>query len=335
MKFFPSDFRLLRFRSDDLPAHQRLAGWSEVLSRMLLKVDIESLSPQPFHVDASLRALPGIRFGMGVFGPSMSRRTREMAAADSDDFYLIINTEGPLSILQPNTDIALGEGDACFMSCAQEAGILRPAIGRLIFARFERAPLVAHVPDIEDFAGHIVRSGNEALQLLMTYLRDLDDRQKLLTAELRGMVIAHIYDLLALVLNSSRGGVNVARSGAVVAQLHAVKKYVAENLARPDLSIAQASAANLLSSRHVQRLFRAEQTTFSEFLLLKRLQTVHAVLTDPKQRQRGVGDIALASGFGDVSSFNRAFRRHYGISPSAVRRSAAAATPPFSRETRR
>jgi len=47
---------------------------------------------------------------------------------------------------------------------------------------------------------------------------------------------------------------------------------------------------------------------------------VHAALTDSRQAQRSISEIALASGFGDVSYFNRAFRNHYGASPTAIRR---------------
>ena len=53
--------------------------------------------------------------------------------------------------------------------------------------------------------------------------------------------------------------------------------------------------------------------------LLMRLQSVHAVLTEPREAHRSISDIALDNGFGDVSYFNRAFRRLYGATPSDVR----------------
>jgi AraC-like DNA-binding protein len=40
---------------------------------------------------------------------------------------------------------------------------------------------------------------------------------------------------------------------------------------------------------------------------------------DPRARHRAIGDIALDCGFGDISYFNRAFRRRYGASPSEIR----------------
>jgi len=64
----------------------------------------------------------------------------------------------------------------------------------------------------------------------------------------------------------------------------------------------------------------SENTVFSEYLLLKRLHAIRETLTDARQVQRGISDIALANGFGDVSSINRAFRNHYGAPPTAIRR---------------
>ena len=50
----------------------------------------------------------------------------------------------------------------------------------------------------------------------------------------------------------------------------------------------------------------------------ERLKRVHGDLTDPLIR-RSISDIVYDAGFGDVSHFNRAFRRRYGASPSEVR----------------
>src|SRR5580698_4750257 len=92
------DYRLLHFWSDDIPADRRVGAWQEFLSRKLLKVEVTALSEEPLKVDASLRALSGLRFGISISGPSMSQRTREIVAADANDFYLMINLEGKLTV---------------------------------------------------------------------------------------------------------------------------------------------------------------------------------------------------------------------------------------------
>ena len=67
-------------------------------------------------------------------------------------------------------------------------------------------------------------------------------------------------------------------------------------------------------------LFDGEGTTFSQFVLVERLAHAHRLLIDPSYAHQSIGAIAYASGFGDLSHFNHAFRRRYMTTPSEVRR---------------
>jgi AraC-like DNA-binding protein len=60
----------------------------------------------------------------------------------------------------------------------------------------------------------------------------------------------------------------------------------------------------------------------SQFVLGERLARVHRTLADARYADRAISDIALAVGFGDVSTFNREFRRRFGMTPSDVRAAA-------------
>jgi AraC-like DNA-binding protein len=75
-----------------------------------------------------------------------------------------------------------------------------------------------------------------------------------------------------------------------------------------------------LSPYHFLRTFR--QTTGltpHKYVLRARLRSAAVRLASGAER---VLDIALESGFGDVSNFNRAFRAEFGVSPRAWRLSA-------------
>ncbi len=66
-------------------------------------------------------------------------------------------------------------------------------------------------------------------------------------------------------------------------------------------------------------LFESENTNFSSFVLSQRLALAHRYLRDPRLRARKIIDIALESGFGDLSYFNRTFKRRFNASPSEIR----------------
>jgi AraC-like DNA-binding protein len=56
----------------------------------------------------------------------------------------------------------------------------------------------------------------------------------------------------------------------------------------------------------------------------QRLARANRLLCDPQLADRTLTAIAFESGFGDLSYFNRAFRRRYGGSPADIRASVPA-----------
>jgi len=54
-------------------------------------------------------------------------------------------------------------------------------------------------------------------------------------------------------------------------------------------------------------------------VLNRRLRRAHDMLGDPRFAAMPIGTIAYAVGFGDVSYFNRCFRRSFGCAPGDLR----------------
>jgi AraC-like DNA-binding protein len=107
--------------------------------------------------------------------------------------------------------------------------------------------------------------------------------------------------------------------GVRAARLRAIKADVLKALGDHDLTVTAIATRHGVTPRYVQMLFEGEGTTFSRFLLYQRLGHAHRMLCDPRFAERTVSTIAFEAGFGDLSHFNRVFRRRYGESPSDVR----------------
>jgi AraC-like DNA-binding protein len=134
-----------------------------------------------------------------------------------------------------------------------------------------------------------------------------------------GSCVTHVYDLVALALGATRDATEGAKLGGVrAARLRRIKSDIADNLSN-GLSIAEVAARHRLPVRYLQRLFEAEGTTFTEFLLDQRLARVHRMLIDPRFADHAISMIAIDAGFHHLSYFNRAFRTRFGASPSDVR----------------
>jgi AraC-like DNA-binding protein len=101
------------------------------------------------------------------------------------------------------------------------------------------------------------------------------------------------------------------------ARLVEAKQHIASRLADPNLSPAGVAAALGISVRALHLLFESSSTSFSRYVLDRRLRACHAALVgDP---HRAVTDIAFGWGFGSLSGFYRAFHSAFGVPPSDVR----------------
>lgn len=91
----------------------------------------------------------------------------------------------------------------------------------------------------------------------------------------------------------------------------------------PQLSLKALARRAGLSARVVSRLINDyEGMHFFDFVNQYRTQSAANLLTDPAWADRSVLEIAYEAGFNSKSSFNAAFRKHQGMTPSSFRRTA-------------
>jgi AraC-like DNA-binding protein len=108
-------------------------------------------------------------------------------------------------------------------------------------------------------------------------------------------------------------------SGIRAVRLHAIKSDILENLRQLSFSIHGVASRHGITVNYVRQLFAAEGITFTEFVLQKRLAAADLMLRDPRYADRNISAIAFEAGFGDVSYFNRIFRRRFGVKPADAR----------------
>ncbi len=106
------------------------------------------------------------------------------------------------------------------------------------------------------------------------------------------------------------------------ARLAAIKQDILSNIFDPRLSVAAVAERQGLTPRYIHMLFEDEGVSFTEYVVNLRLANARRLLSDPRFLQQSISTIALRVGFGDLSYFNRTFRRRYGTTPSDVRQQA-------------
>jgi AraC-like DNA-binding protein len=319
-----SDFAPLRFSTNALPVRDRVPFWREVFARQILRVEIEPLSDAPFEADATLRALPGLRT-LSYIGAAARYRRTPLTVSDGDDaLTVLMNVAGAMTAAQRAREASLGPGDAALLLHTETAAMTHSQIHyspihyqALIVPR---AALASLVGDVEDAAMRVIPHHNEALRLLAGYWKTVGKDLVLAMPELRHLVVTHVHDLVAMSIGATLDGAAIAADrGVRAARLAVIKADIIERLGRRDLTLVAVAARQHVTPRYVQKLFEREGVTFSEFVLDQRLTGAYRMLADGRHGQWTVSAVAFASGFGDLSYFNRVFRRRYGATPSDVR----------------
>jgi AraC-like DNA-binding protein len=310
----------VRFALPDWPERQRPAVLREFFARLGFRYDIDPLPDVPFHVDLSLNALPGLVMAAGKLHGSRNRRTRQHIEEGTDDAILIVNLKGPHLIEQRDKELVLGDGEAAFVSAADPSSFTHKPPGNILALRFPKARFAPLLRAPDDCYMRRIPNDAQALTLLTNYVGMAWDERTTASAELQHLMVTHVYDLMSLMVGATRDAEHVARDcGLRAARLHAIKQDIARNLENPNLSVAALADRHRCTPRLVQRLFEMEGTTFTEYVLEQRLARAHRLLVDPRREGEKISTLVYDCGFGDVSYFNRAFRRHFGAAPSDVR----------------
>jgi AraC-like DNA-binding protein len=318
-----SDCRVVRFSTADYAPRERSDAWREICGRNLLRLDIEPLQTEQPHVEATLLRMPGLAMSAGRRSAAVYRRRRQFI--DHDDVSITWHPNSSCQAHQLGRTADLVGGQAIVLT-GGEPGLLHvPGLDDYFTLLVPRRCLSPLIGDLDDACGRRIPAECPALQLLTRYLGILQEVGTFAVPELRRQAVVHIHDLIALAIGATRDAAWTAKSrGARAARLRAIKADIVTLLDQPDLSVANIAARHRIKPRWVQRLFESEGTTFTEYLLAQRLVRAHRLLTDPLHANQKVCAIALDIGFGDLSYFNRAFRRRYGVTPSELRAAALA-----------
>lgn len=102
-------------------------------------------------------------------------------------------------------------------------------------------------------------------------------------------------------------------------RLEMLRAYVQDHLADPGLTVAELARRHRISARHVYNLFAGTATSPSAFIRSERLRAAQNILANPRNAELSISKIAASTGFADVRTFERAFRREFGITPGAWR----------------
>jgi AraC-like DNA-binding protein len=306
------DYSSVHFSTRELPHSKRLPALRDLFDRAVqLEIDAEPGHP----VEMTMHMAPGLRRARMLSALTASlTRPAQMLADGEDTVCLIMKTGGHMALRQGRREAAPQVGDGVLLVYREPASL------QLVDTTYlsVRVPFDAIAPlakCAEAAAARCIPRDTEALSLLRAYVANLPER--IADPQLGRLSATHVYDLIALAIGATNEGREIANQrGVRAARLEAIKADLIQNVA---LSLDQLAARQGISPRYVQMLFEETGTTFSDFALERRLDVARMMLTSPRFAAWSITAIAFEAGFGDLSHFNRRFKRRYLMTPSDLR----------------
>lgn len=307
------------------PLHVQAKGRAvqSLYRRGLTWVSFRPLPDAVCSIDFRIRKLPAFGLLSGVAQGVVHEHCDEQADIGDDDFSLHLNVSGISVIESSGCDLVLRDGDAVLLRYSRPRKISRPGAVCHRIVRLPRAQLAPLVPNLDDAVLHRIPSGSGTLGLLATYIAALIHDPSIEKPEIQKLVGSQLCDLVAFNLRPTRDTTAVAEGrGIRAARLYAIKCDIEAHLIQSGLSPASVARRQNISESYIRKLFESEGTSFSEFVLIRRLARAFRCLNDFSLADRTISSVAFECGFGDLSYFNRTFKRRYGATPSDIRDSA-------------
>lgn len=285
------------------------------------KVEYRHLGKGRPWVDLRLRPLHGLWLVDAESSPYCNK-VLKAAEHDCDLLKLGIALKGELRSEQGGADIRVRRGTSALIAADRVGSIQARGLCRTLAVAVPRERLARRLDHL-DRAMRQGLGGGAEMHLLESYVLSLMQERTDYSGDLEARVSEHLCDLVNLVLGARCSDADTGcLRGARAARLALLKSDIAANLSNNELSLDWLTRRHGMGQRAIRNLFYAEGTNFTDYVLNMRLDLAHTLLAAPSHRHCSIIAIALEAGFGDVSWFNRTFRRHFGKTPREARDSA-------------
>lgn len=312
------------FSSDELPLElsdrARFNLWRDIYAARIGSVEFGTSDHTPFQATIEALSIGAVTYATTVGTVNRVIRKPQNLCADTHDSYSLIITEAAgFGGTYRDRELEVEVGGA-FLDGAERLDLCGADFCKWVNISVPKELLHASFPRIVDKHGLSIAANNESLVLLRRYLRFLEEGGAPALPSLRDHVSTTLIDLIGMIAGAKGEDAEFAgMRGVRAARLQAILGCIQKHYSNHAFT-AQVVASQLnLTPRYVHYILSETGRGFTDRVLELRLQHAKSMLGSPRFLMLRISDIALQSGFSDISYFNRCFRRRYGCSPGTAR----------------
>jgi AraC-like DNA-binding protein len=314
------------FRSDELPVGDRFEWWRDLTSRALTPTVITSEHADDFRASLRLLELGATQASVLSYPSLRSRRTPALVRrSDPEMYHLFLTLRGGQSISQGGRDASVGAGDLLLYDSSHptDAQVFPEHGGAVegIIVNVPRAALPLPTEKVDRLLATPLPGDAGMGALLSQFLTHLAAESAAIGPQDAVRLGAVTLDLvIAFLAQHLDAADTVPPERRQPALMVAIRSFIERNLGDPQLSPAAVAAAHHISVRYLHMLYQGQATTIADGIRRSRLQRIHRDLADTRLNARSISSIAARWGFPEPTSFSRAFKTLYGITPRDHRR---------------
>ncbi len=239
--------------------------------------------------------------------------------ASSDVLNVILQLRGASTFRQSGRRGELGPGDLVLIDGAQNFDLeLGAAYSQLVLQLPRELIARRHGGLLGRVAEHLAAE-SPVTKLVFDAARAMATPMPRLTLLQRAAAFDGMIGILGALRPERAGSPVDDRFARAIADIDAC-------LSDPALDAVRLADLQGTSRRRLEIAFAARGLAVHRVIWDRRLERAAWALADPAQGRRRVLDLALEFGFSSDAHFSRSFRRKFGVSPSAYRRSPGPAT---------
>ena len=310
---------MLMFDSDDLAPKDRIEAWQEFSARTVAALKTVPAGEHPFQVNVEAKVIGNLLVGCLKGAGYIGERTCFEIAQQRHHYYgAVIHLAGTPLIRSGGQLTRVQAGDISVLSTMERFWFDGQTPFEYMLVRLpERWPETRVLrPDL--LCGPLISHANPLRGILADYVVSVFRQSDRLPPSAAAAVAHHVLELLSAALVEEP--LQIAGSAALRATLFdRACRLITSRATDPDLRTEQIARQLQISVRGLQRIFKENDETVAQRIATARIMRSATMLTEDRAT---ITEIAFASGFRDLTTFERTFCASKGMTPSAWRRRA-------------
>lgn len=241
-----------------------------------------------------------------------------------DHWVITVSKHSVSDVATRGISFEVEPGTPFILSFGEELSISRRDQENRVQLILARGNFQSIAPIVDAARGTALKTS--AARMLADYVLLLEKNVPTLESDAANRLSGAVQTMLTACLAPTSQGLAAARDQLKLTLMERVRQAVRKNLCSPSLGPAKLCREAATSRSQLYRLLE-EEGGVARYIQRRRLCDSFSILCDARN-DLPIGQIAETLCFSDASSFSRAFRREFGMSPGEVRSASYAGFPP-------